>query len=159
MKQKKDLLPVIICVVVLLLLLRGFVWPDQPGILITDRASSWLRVDCVCVCPQSFAMGVSSLFILLLCGASTCSSAVVFVSLALGLCSFTSGWVSVAMSPLPTGSGSVQFSSRFICTAQYHVPRHIPTVECGTRSGHARPEKKKKDKHTRQQTIVGLLGI
>ncbi|XP_075898035.1 voltage-gated purine nucleotide uniporter SLC17A9-like [Nelusetta ayraudi] len=57
---------------------------------------------------QSFAMGVSSLFILLLSGASTCSSAVVFVSIALGLCSFTSGGVSINVQDLtPSCAGAL----------------------------------------------------
>lgn len=63
-------------------------------IFASKTARTWLYGVCMCVCPQSFAMGVSSLLVMLMSRATTCPSAVFFISIALGLYSFTSGWVS-----------------------------------------------------------------
>lgn len=55
---------------------------------------------CVCLLPlQFFAMGVSSVFIMLLSRSATCGSAVAFISAAMGLFSFTSGYVGLFKSP------------------------------------------------------------
>lgn len=60
-------------------------------IFISKTARTWLYGVCMCVCPQCFAMGVSSLLIMLMSRATTCPWAVFFISIALGLYSFTSG--------------------------------------------------------------------
>lgn len=65
--------------------------------------SSWkFLIDCsfkypTCLSfhPQFLAMGASSVFILLLSGAVTFPSSLLFVCAAIGLCTFTSGYVTV----------------------------------------------------------------
>uniref|UniRef100_H3D4M1 Voltage-gated purine nucleotide uniporter SLC17A9 n=1 Tax=Tetraodon nigroviridis TaxID=99883 RepID=H3D4M1_TETNG len=57
---------------------------------------------------QTFSMGTSSIFIMLLVGPTRCSSAVAYVSAAMGLFSFTSGGVSVNVQDLaPSCAGAL----------------------------------------------------
>lgn len=88
--------------------LTGLRWRRGGGILEFELGIFGKRAHTALICAvsplQTFSMGTSSIFIMLLVGPIKCHSAVIYVSAAMGLFSFTSGcvwsWSPILIYPL-----------------------------------------------------------